>query len=71
MKKIVSLVLTLAIAMGCVSVLADVSGKKSADYEPALYELAEKYGFKIGICLSPDHLGVSSATKIISCSNSS
>lgn len=59
MRKIFSLVLTLAIAMGCVSALADISGKAPADYEPALSQLAEKYGFKIGICLSPEHLGVS------------
>ena len=36
--------------------LADVSTRGAEEYSPALRELAEKAGFKIGICLSPNQL---------------
>ena len=36
--------------------LADVSTRGAEEYSPALKELAEKAGFKIGICLSPNQL---------------
>ena len=66
MKKIVSLVLSLALVLGCVPALADLSGKTYDEYDPALRDLAEKAGFKIGICLSPNQLNVSAYTGFLS-----
>ena len=62
MKKILSLILSLALVLGCVPALADPSGKTYEEYDPALRDLAEKAGFKIGICLSPNQLNVPAYT---------
>ncbi len=45
--------------------LADASERTAEDYPVPLYTLAEKAGFRIGICLSPNQLGVSAYTSFL------
>ena len=56
MKKLFLCLLSLALLLPHASVLADVSSRSAADYPAPLYTLAEKAGFRIGICLSPNQL---------------
>ncbi len=56
MKRMLSLMLCAAMLLPCALSLADVSGRAGADYDPPLKDLAAQYGFRIGICLSPDQL---------------
>ncbi len=56
MKKVLSFILCAGLLLGCGVSLADVSGRPAADYDPPACALAEKYGFKLGICLSPNQL---------------
>ena len=55
MKRFLCL-LTACLMMMSAAALADVSTRGAEEYSPALRELAEKAGFKIGICLSPNQL---------------
>ena len=45
--------------------LADASERTADDYPVPLYTLAEKAGFRIGICLSPNQLGLSAYTSFL------
>ncbi|MBR4501063.1 MAG: endo-1,4-beta-xylanase [Clostridia bacterium] len=45
--------------------MADTSDRTADDYPVPLYTLAEKAGFKIGICLSPNQLGLSDYTSVL------
>lgn len=65
MKKVLSLVLCAGLLLCSGISLADISGKSSADYNPPLYTLAEQYGFRIGICLSPNQLQDKSYLEIL------
>ena len=55
MKRFLCL-LAACMMMMSAAALADVSTRGAEEYSPALRELAEKAGFKIGICLSPNQL---------------
>ncbi len=56
MKRKMFLLIALSLTMMSLSVPAEVSGRGDGEYQPALKELAEKAGFSIGICLSPNQL---------------
>ena len=56
MKIAFCLLLCAALLLPASGVLAAVSDRTAEDYSPALYQLAEEHGFKIGICLSPNQL---------------
>ena len=60
MKSILCLLLCLLLLASCVPVLADVSARTAEDYPEPLYTLAEKHGFRIGICLSPNQMSSAS-----------
>lgn len=55
MKHCFSLLLAVILCLAWYPVSAEVNGLTADDYSP-LYELAEPYGFKAGICLSYDQL---------------
>jgi len=56
MKRFLCLLTACLMMMMSAAALADVSTRGAEEYSPALRELAEKAGFKIGICLSPNQL---------------
>ena len=55
-KTAFCLLLCAALLLPASGAFAAVSGRQAADYSPALYQLAEEHGFRIGICLSPNQL---------------
>ena len=50
----------------CLPARAEVSARRLSDFTPPLRELAAQYGFKIGICLSPNQLKDAGYLKILS-----
>ena len=56
MKKVFCLLVSALLGCCLLPAGAEVSTRPADAYSPALKELAEKAGFRIGICLSPDQL---------------
>ena len=61
-------VILLAVSLVCFALpsLAEVSSRSVKDFTPALKDLAEKAGFKIGLCLSPNQLQDSAYLELLS-----
>ena len=55
-KTVFCILLCAALLLPASGVCAFVSERTADDYSPALYQLAEEHGFRIGICLSPNQL---------------
>ncbi len=56
MKTVLACLICAAMLFPLPLALADASSRQAADYPLPLYALAEKAGFRIGICLSPNQL---------------
>ena len=56
MKILICLFLSLAMIAGLAPGIGEISSRSPEDYNPALKDLAEAAGFRIGICLSPNQL---------------
>ena len=57
MKRLFICLLCAAMLLPVLPALAEVSSRAPEDYPAPLRDLAARYGFKIGICLSPEQLG--------------
>ena len=57
MKKLISLLMLALLCLSALPALGEVSPREEDAYVPPLKELAEKAGFRIGLCLSPNQLG--------------
>ncbi len=57
MKRFAGLLLCVMITLSCLSAVGEVSSRTLEDFDPPLKDLAARYGFRIGICLSPNQLG--------------
>ena len=66
MKQGCCLLLSLLLALSLIPACAEVSSRAPEDYSPALKDLAEAAGFKIGICLSPEQLSNTSYLELLS-----
>ncbi|MBQ9252322.1 MAG: endo-1,4-beta-xylanase [Clostridia bacterium] len=56
MKIAASLFIVITLILSALPAWGEVSGRSAEEYAPPLKELAEKAGFKIGLCLSPNQL---------------